>query len=212
MRADGSGEPRLLLSGKGRQILQIPRSVTPDGKRLAFVEAGERGQLVSLAVPLEDRDGQLIAGTPEAFVGVDSAFSPDGRWFAYSTLSRSPAGTVSSIYVRAFPAPSSGEARQWPIANEGSHPVWSRTTNELLYRSGDQIMAVSYTVKGETFVADKPRVWIAKLGGTLWDLAPNGKRVAVVTPEEAPEAPKPDHEVVLLLNFFDYLRRRAPVK
>jgi hypothetical protein len=29
--------------------------------------------------------------------------------------------------------------------------------------------------------AEKPRVWIAKLGGTQWDLAPDGKRVAVVT-------------------------------
>ena len=51
-----------------------------------------------------------------------------------------------------------------------------------MYQSGDQIMAASYTVKGDTFVADKPRVWIAKLGGTRvaplnWDLSPDGKRV-----------------------------------
>jgi hypothetical protein len=26
------------------------------------------------------------------------------------------------------------------------------------------------------------------------------------------ETPKPDHEVLLLLNFFDELRRRVPVK
>ena len=60
--------------------------------------------------------------------------------------------------------------------------MWSRASHELLYQSGDQIMAATYTVKGATFVADPPRVWLAKLGGTAWDLAPDGKRLAVLTP------------------------------
>jgi hypothetical protein len=77
--------------------------------------------------------------------------------------------------------------------------------------------APSITVKGDTFVAEKPRVWIAKLGtarsanGLAWDLAPDGKRVAVVVPVESAEAPKQEHEVVFLMNFFDELRRRGPL-
>jgi hypothetical protein len=66
-----------------------------------------------------------------------------------------------------------------------------------MYQSGDQILAASYTAKGDAFVAEKPRVWIAKLAGALtlglmttWNLAPDGKRVAVVTPVEAAKAPK----------------------
>jgi hypothetical protein len=35
-----------------------------------------------------------------------------------------------------------------------------------------------------------PRVWIPELGGTDWDPAPDGKRVAVLTPEVTAEAPK----------------------
>jgi hypothetical protein len=35
--------------------------------------------------------------------------------------------------------------------------------------------------------------------------------LAVITPVESTEAQKPEHEVVLLENFFDYLRRREPV-
>jgi hypothetical protein len=71
-------------------------------------------------------------------------------------------------------------------------------------------MAVTYTVKGEEFIPARPSVWIDQLGGTGWDLDPsNSKRVAVVTEEE--EVPRtPVHEVVMLLNFFDELRRRAP--
>lgn len=71
-------------------------------------------------------------------------------------------------------------------------------------------MAASYSVKGDTFVPEKPRVWIAKVGGTEWDLAPDGKRVVVVRPVETAEAPRQEHEVVFLENFFDELRRRAP--
>ena len=71
-------------------------------------------------------------------------------------------------------------------------------------------MAVSYTVVGGTFVAERPRVWLAKLGGTDWDLAPDGKRLLVLTPGESAEAPKQEHEIVVLINFFDELRRRVP--
>ena len=60
-------------------------------------------------------------------------------------------------------------------------------------------------MKGDTLMAVKPRVWIAKLGAAAgngaWDLAPDGKRVAAVTPVESAEAPKQEHEVVFLQNF-----------
>ena len=44
-----------------------------------------------------------------------------------------------------------------------------------------------------------------------WDLAPDGKRVAVLTPVDSADAGKQEHEVVLLQNFFDELRRRVPL-
>ena len=60
-------------------------------------------------------------------------------------------------------------------------------------------MAASYTVKDYTFVAEKPRVWIAKLGAAagngMWDLAPDGKRVLVVMPVESAEALEWEHEI-----------------
>jgi hypothetical protein len=72
-------------------------------------------------------------------------------------------------------------------------------------------MVVGYTVKGESFVADKPRAWTARLAGLgEFDVAPDGKRLAVTLPATPREAPRPDHTVVLLQNFLDELRRRAP--
>jgi phytoene dehydrogenase-like protein len=42
---------------------------------------------------------------------------------------------------------------KWQVSNSGgTFPRWSRSGHELLYKSGDQIMAASYTVKGDTFV------------------------------------------------------------
>ena len=67
---------------------------------------------------------------------------------------------------------------------------------------------------GTTFVADRPRVWIAALGGpggADWDLAPDGKRVAVVIPEGSAQAPQQEHVIVMLQNFADELRRRVPL-
>jgi serine/threonine-protein kinase len=210
-RADGAGQPQALTQSKS---LQYPMSFTPDGKRLAYFETGGAGANYQIwTAPLEEQGGQLKAGKPEQFLkssfsDAGPAFSPDGRWLAYVS---NESGRYE-VYVRAFPPPLSGQGGKWQISNGGvdAVPRWSRNGHELLYQSGDRIMAVSYTVKGDTFVPEKPRVWIAKLGGTQWDLAPDGKRVATLTPVESAEAPKQEHEVVFLENFFDELRRRVP--
>jgi hypothetical protein len=72
-------------------------------------------------------------------------------------------------------------------------------------------MAASYTVRGGTFVAEKPRVWLAMFTGGFWNVAPDGKRLLVLAPVDSQQAPKPEHEVVFLENFFDYLRQRVPL-
>jgi hypothetical protein len=72
-------------------------------------------------------------------------------------------------------------------------------------------------VKGDTFVAERPAVWISTLrAGALrtagsWDLAPDGTRVVVVTPAGSAEAVTREHDVVFLQNFFDELRRKVPL-
>jgi hypothetical protein len=89
--------------------------------------------------------------------------------------------------------------------------VWSRTGRDLLYvTSENQVMAVSYTAKGDTFVADKPRVWLAKFTQTEFDVSPDGKLLVAIVPTQSSAPPQLEHEVVFLQNFFDELRRRAP--
>lgn len=69
-------------------------------------------------------------------------------------------------------------------------------------------MSVTYRASGETFSYDKPRVRVEKADSAEWDVAPDG-RILALTPAETPEAsapPPPEHTVVFLLNFFDELR------
>jgi Tol biopolymer transport system component len=193
---------------------QIAWSFSPDGKRLAYQEINKldspRNQIWT--VPIEDSGGELRAGTPEQFLKTqfndgNPTFSPDGRWLSY--LSQE-SGKLE-VYVRAFPPPTSGAGDRWQVSSSGGDTArWSRSGSELFYRSGDQMMAVKYTVKGESFVPERPRLWAAKLGGgDVADLASDGKHLAVKIPVSAPESPKPDHEVTFIFNFFDELRRRA---
>ena len=115
--------------------------------------------------------------------------------------------------MRAFPGPPSGQGGRWQVSNNGgTTPLWSRNGRELLYQAGDQVLSVAYTVSGDSFVAEKPRVFAAKLSGsTGFDLAPDGKRLVVATPVVTPNAPAQEHTVVFVQNFFDELRRRVPI-
>jgi Tol biopolymer transport system component len=216
-RAEGGSQQQALIQGK---TALFPWSFTPDGRRLAYDDLGD-GHWQIWTVPVEDQGGRLKAGKPEQLksssVELNPSFSPDGRWLAYE----SNESGKSELYVRAFPPPSSGQGGKWQISHGGgSWARWLRNGHELVYQSGDQVMIASYTVKGDTFAAEKPRVWIATLGspgydydvrerdGLFWDLAPDGKRALTLV--ESAEAPKQEHEVVFLENFFDELRRRVP--
>jgi len=75
-------------------------------------------------------------------------------------------------------------------------------------------MVVNYTVKGESFVPDKPQVWfgkqLANIGlGMNFDLAPDGKRFVVLMPVESSEPREAQNHVMLVVNFFDEVRRRV---
>lgn len=71
-------------------------------------------------------------------------------------------------------------------------------------------------MKGDSFVADKPRVWSDKqladagVNGINYAPSPDGKRIAALMPAEAAAQPQAQNHVIFLENFFDELRRRVP--
>jgi eukaryotic-like serine/threonine-protein kinase len=143
------------------------------------------------------------------------AFSPDGAWLAYES---SQSGQ-SNVYVRPFPGP----GIQSQISTGGGvFPTWSRTRHELLYSTFDQrVMVVTYSVEGDSFHAEQPRPWPEarykpkRLYGPIrfrdFDLHPDGNRLALSTVSETEPAVRRD-VLEIILNFFDELRRMAPVQ
>jgi len=213
-RSDGAGKPQPLTQTKNPQY---PYFFTPDGKTLGFNERHSGISSDLWTVPIESDGAGLRAGKPQLFRQTSAdernpSFSPDGRWLAYTS---NESGTFQ-IYVREFP----DKGGKWQISNSsGAYPMWSRTGKELFFETLDNhIMAAAYTVKGDSFVAEKPRPWSGQtLGGDVnlvknVDLAPDGKRIVALMPAtEAKGAQEAQNHVVFLLNFFDELRRKVPV-
>ena len=212
-RSDGSGKPQPLTQSNN---LQFPCSFTPDGKRLSWYETASAG-FALWTVPLENDGTSLRGGKPEVFLQTsfdqrEPMFSPDGQWLAYAS---NESGSYQ-VYVRAFP----DKGGKWQVSNDGGFvPAWSPNGRELFFRSGDRrIMVASYTVKGDSFLVDQPRVWsekrlanVGSIGLESYDIAPDGKRIAALMPVETPEAEPAQNHVTFLLNFFDELRRKVPI-
>ena len=74
-------------------------------------------------------------------------------------------------------------------------------------------MVVTYTVKGDVFVADKPRLWTEKrLADTALrnlDIASDGKRFVAMMSAAAPDEQNGQNHVIFLQNFADEVRRRV---
>jgi hypothetical protein len=140
---------------------------------------------------------------------VDAAFSPDGKWMAYSS---NESGT-DDIFVRPFPGPGG----KWRISTGGGkYPTWSQNGRELFYLSGadDRIMVTNYTARGDSFSTANPRVWsdrqvLRPNFIRVLDLHPDAKRFAVF-PRPDVEQGKGTLHVTFLLNFGDELQRRVP--
>jgi serine/threonine-protein kinase len=208
VRSDASSPPEHLLKA---DYPVYPRSLSPDGKRLAYAEANPETGTDIWTLRLE-RNGSdhPVAAEPEAFLRTaanefDPAFSPDGRWMAYTS---DDSGDLE-VYVRPFPGPGG----KWRISTEtGRIPVWSKSGRELAYETLDgRLMMVPYVVDGDTFTPGKPRLWSSQAPqiGNSMDLAPDGKHFAVLMTEPGSTAQRPPGGVPLLLNFFDYLKERT---
>ena len=205
IRADGAGEPQRLLEGKNPLF---PDSLSPDGRRLAYYDNNPDTKTDSWMLPLDLTDPEHPKpGKPEVFLKTPAmeavaVFSPDGRWIAYTS---DESGTVE-VYVRPFQSSAGGK---WQISTGGAaYSFWSRDGRELYFESLDQrIMVADYTAKGDSFEAGKPRVWSEtpirpmSAGMSALDLAPDGKRFAVLPTSEAAAQTGSVH-VTFLLNFL----------
>jgi eukaryotic-like serine/threonine-protein kinase len=214
-RSDGTGDVQRLTVSEHDQAAA---SWHPSGRMLAFVEEHAETSWDIMILPIEkDETSGWTPGQPFPFLNSpfpegQAAFSPDGRWLAYTSFE---SGT-GEVYVQAFP----GSGRKHQISSGGGmFPTWSLSGNELFYVTLDHRMMVStYAVLGDSFQAGKSRLFAQEPLAQLtvfgypsrsFTLHRDGKRVAILKASEPQPEAKPTH-VILVFNFFDELLRRAP--
>jgi serine/threonine-protein kinase len=216
-RADATAGAQRLTDGPDSQQ---PTSWHPSGRYLMFEQMNALTKRDLMVLPLEyDAVSGWKPGKPTVFLNStfeeqQGAFSPDGRWVAYVS---NEAGR-DDVFVRPFPGPGG----KLQISTEGgSTPTWSRTRSELFYSGGvnslgtRQLMVVPFAVDGDTFHAEKPRLWSEGRFQTrgpnvrMFDLHPDGKRF-VLAPAEDPTGGTKLNHLTIVFNFFDELRRLAP--
>jgi serine/threonine-protein kinase len=209
IRTDGVSEPLRLTDDK---IRRIPYSFSPDGKRLTYSLQNAVGQSEIWAAPIENRAGEVRLGKPELFLRAQSSafsakLSPDGRWMVYQS---DETGNYE-VYVSPFPGP----GRKVPVSSGGGwFPIWAHNGRQIFFLTPDwRIMVAGYTTNGSSFALGKPQLWCEKrllrTPTQTYDLAPDGKRFAVVLAADG--TAEPITQLTILLNFFDELQRRVPV-
>ena len=89
-------------------------------------------------------------------------------------------------------------------------PRWSKARSELFYLALDRtVMAVPYTVEGESFSPGTPTPWAGvraawRHQGGGYDVHPGGERIALGLREG-----DASHTLVVVTGFFEELRRRT---
>ncbi len=207
MPADGrSLEPEPLLTSPTDQM---PRSWTPDGRELIFLQTNPENQNNLMALPIEgEREPRLVVETQQPYPGggdngAGAELSPDGRWLAYvSGVTGSP-----EIWVRPYPGPGI------PIRispSGGREPVWDPGGQELFYLEGNKMMAVK--VESEPgFTSQPPQVLFEgnyiQTNRPSYDVGADG-RFLMIKAADLEDGPG---QINVVLNWFEELKRLVPV-
>ena len=112
-------------------------------------------------------------------------------------------GGRDEVYVRAYPGPGGKTAIS---VDGGVEPRWASQPQQLFFRdrAANQLMTADVAAIAGDKAARPQRV--LPLATSLWDVAPDGKQVLVVTD---PEAAADSATVQVVLNWFEELNRKT---
>ena len=214
-RADGTGTVERLTNAE-KETQQIPDSWSPDGRQLSFTAVKPPGVAAVWILSLQDKKTTPFAEAAGTFLG-RSVFSPDGKWLAY----QSNETKRSEIFVQPFPA--TGAKYQITRDTDSHHPRWSPDGKELFYIPGPlQFLKVSISTQ-PAFSVGNP---VPAVSGTArfteggpafpraYDITPDGKRfLGVLTAaSQTPAAAQSSPQIQVVLNWFEELKLRVPVR
>jgi serine/threonine-protein kinase len=138
---------------------------------------------------------------PEKFLATDfritkPAFSPDGKWLAYTS---DESGRVD-VYIRPFPGPG---PRHLVSTEGGRLPSWHPNGQELVYAAGDELFSVRVVLEPAPEIS-APRALYEVPGLVDYDIAPDGRFLVIQDdPSEKPT------EIQVVLNWFEELKQKT---
>jgi eukaryotic-like serine/threonine-protein kinase len=201
LRRAGSAEPAELLVKSS--LVKHPNDWSADGRYLIYDEHTATARQDLWIVPMEG------AHTPIPFLATpadetSAAFSPDGKWIAYS----SDESGRPDVYVRGFapdriPAVAAG---QWMISvNGGDKPRWSRDGKELFYLASDGKMMAVPIKGGSSFEPGIPiPLFDTRVTGFMpYDVAPDGRFLINTLPADATSR----SSITVVVNWFAGLEK-----
>jgi hypothetical protein len=97
------------------------------------------------------------------------------------------------------------------ISTEGGVlPRWSPNGKELFYRHDAALMSVDVEA-GPSFRAGRPKELFAGSYRTAYDVEPDGRHFLLIK-QPALETQAASDQITIVFNWFEELRRRAPLK
>ena len=208
---DGTGMVERLTTSD--TTTQYPTSISPDGTRVVMREDSTKTRRdVTVVTPDGKSKSETLIQT--TFNEENAEISPDGHFIAY----QSDESGQYQIYVRPFPKVDGG---RWQIsAAGGTRPAWNRNGRELFYLDPMRhLMAVAVQTM-PTFSAGNParvfdQPYLTPNNGRTYDVSPDGQRFLMIKGDRnavSPQAPTPASNMVVVMNWFEELKQRVPVK
>jgi serine/threonine protein kinase/Tol biopolymer transport system component len=200
--ADGTGRPEVIAE-KDTQLYSA--SYHPDGTGI-FVRSGLNSNDAIGLIRLDDENREELL-IDSSFDELNPEISPDGRWLAYTS---NESGTFE-IYVRPFPDIDGG---RWQVSSGGGRfPAWARDGQELFYRNGAALMAV--TVETEpNFSSGNPMLlfegdYFDGVGGRTYEVSIDGERFLMIKDMINASSTA---QIIIVQKWLDEVARLAPTE
>jgi Tol biopolymer transport system component len=201
-RADGSGALERLTKAE-HETFHVPESISSDGGHLLFrVNQGRvpnaRGPSKLMALSLKDRKATPLSDGESRF----GAFSPDGRWVAYSGRE----GNNFPVFVQPFP-PTGAKQQIWPDAYQS---MWSKDGRELFTMAHGKFEVVTITSHPTLAFSSPVRLDYGPLVGVgplvqAFDIMPDGQHFVILANADRRETAT---HIQVVLNWVDDLKQR----